>query len=81
MMSSQNVMLQPCPYKGLLISTKWTSRLHDKSAAEQKGIHSRSQAVGNRQEATSEAMDHSKTEVNKIDVGTEATAFVFTVYY
>ena len=31
------------------------------------------------QEATSEPRDHLITEVNKINVGTEATAFVFTV--
>ena len=54
------------------------SRLQDKSAVEQKDLPSRSQAVGTRQEATSEARDHLITEVNKSNVGTEATAFVFT---
>ena len=43
-----------------------------------KEISSRSQAVDTRKEATSEARDHLITEVNKINVGTEATAFVFT---
>ena len=73
MMSSQNAMQQLCPYKGsayLNQSDKQvagqagcrTSRLQDKSVAEQKDIPSRSQAVGTRQEATT----------------SEATAFVFT---
>ena len=38
----------------------------------------RSQVVGTRQKATSEVKDCLITEVNKFDVGTEATAFVFT---
>ena len=33
-----------------------------------------SQGIGTRQEAISEAKDHLITEVNKVDVGTEATA-------
>ena len=44
----------------------------------QAGHTSRSQAIGTRQEATSEAKDNLITEVNKVNVGTEAIAFVFT---
>ena len=36
------------------------------------------QAVGTRQEATPEGRDHLKTDINNINDGTEATAFVFT---
>ena len=34
--------------------------------------------MGTRQESTSEAKEYLISEVNKVDVGTEATAFVFT---
>ena len=83
MMSSQSAVWQPCLYKGLHTSTKQTSRLQDSRpqdmpVAEQKDTLSRSQAIGTRQEATSEAKDHLITEVNKVDVGTDATVFVFT---
>ena len=37
-----------------------------------------SEAICTRQEATSEAKDHLITEVNKVNVVTEATVFVFT---
>ena len=77
--------------RDLQTSTKWTSRLQSKQFA-QSGLQDsrlrtgqsqgrtspRSQAVGTRQEATSEAKDYLITEVNKVDVGREATAFVFT---
>ena len=46
--------------------------------AEQEDTPSRHQAIGTRQEATSEAKDHLITEVNKASVGTEATDFLFT---
>ena len=77
----QNAVWQLCPY--LNISTKQTSRLQDsrpqdRSVAEQKDIPSRSQTIGIRQEATSEAKGHLTIEVNKVYIGTEATAFVFT---
>ena len=54
------------------------NRPQDRSLTEQKDIHQRSQAVGTKQEATSEARDYLITEVSKVDVGTEATAFALT---
>ena len=54
------------------------SRPQDKSATELKDIPSWKQAICTRQEATSEAKDHLIAEVNELDAGTEATAFMLT---
>ena len=37
--------------------------------------------MGTRQEATSEAKDYLMTEINKIDVGTEAIALYYLLQY
>ena len=69
--------------RGLQTSTRWTSRLRSKQVAGQQttgqishraGGHTpRSQDVGARQEATSEAKDYFTTEANKVNVVKEAT--------
>ena len=79
MMSSQKGVWQLCPFKGHAYlnqadkqvaeqtgsqeSRFQDSRPQDKSVSEQKDIPSRRQAIGTRQEATSEAKDHLITEV------------------
>ena len=74
--------------RDLQTSINQTSRLKRKQVARQQetgqvshragGHNPRSKAVGARQEATSEAKDYLTIEVNKVDIGKEATAFVFT---
>ena len=74
--------------RGLQTSTRLTSRSQIKQAAGQEatgqvndraeGYIPRSQAVDTRQEVTSGAKDYLTIEVNKVDVGTESTASVFT---
>ena len=76
--------MQLCPYKGptylnqvdkqVAGSRLQNSRPQDKSVVEP----SRSRALGTRQEATIEAKDQLIIEVNEVNVGTEATAFIFT---
>ena len=88
MMLSQNAMPQPCPYKGPANPYQAEKQVAEQSGCSTAGIRwvncraeghtPRSQAVGTRQEATSQAKDYLITQVNKFDVGTEGTAFVFT---
>ena len=87
MMSSQNSMQHPCPYKDLHKSTRWTIRLQSNHLARKQatgqvscraeGDTPKSQAMDTRQEATTEAKDHLITDVNKVNVAKEATAIVF----
>ena len=86
MMSSQNAVQQPCPYKGPA-NLNWVDKQlvgcrigghRTGQLGEQKDIPSGREAIGTRQEATLEAKDYLIKEVNNVDVGTEATAFVST---
>ena len=69
---------QPSEQTGCRASRLQDSRPQGQSVAEQD-ITSTKQATGIRQEATSEAKYYLITEVNKVNVGTEATSFIFTV--
>ena len=81
MISIQNAIWQPCTYKGpanLNLLGKQDAGLQAKGQVSCSAGHThRSQAVGTRQEATSEAKNCLITEVNKVDIGTEATPLVF----
>ena len=68
---------QPSNEAGCQASKLQDNMPQDKLVTIQKDIPSMSQVIGIRQEATSEDKDHLIKEVNKVDVGTEDTAFVF----
>ena len=87
MMSYQNFVQWACPYKEpanlnqvikQVAGSKFQdSRPQDRSVTEQKDIPSRSQVIGTRKEATSEAMDHLKKKSIKLILKQEGTVFVF----
>ena len=91
MMSSQNAVCQPCQYKGPAnLNEAGQASCRRQAVGQQstgqvscraEGHTSRDQAVGTRQEATSEAKDHLITEEQKsikLMLGTEAISFVST---
>ena len=79
MMSSENAVQQPCPYKRSANLNQADKQVVGQQATGQvshraEGHTPMSQAVGARQGATLGAKDYLITEVNKVDAGKQAIA-------